>query len=297
MSSEIAASLVALGATVIGGGIAVGWPTWRAWQIQRRFVKLIRRELEEIGPDISETWADAIIAGGADVAKASRPWWEYQTRRFVHEEFLTYDRITEHRDFVLSLDPTLVYFVSQLWISRTKRDGTQWAHYLGKLAECDATNSDGLERAATLWRHIVDTSPVKSDASVRRSTGRTMTEAVERVDGLFEARLAAYNTLMPCLSSAAMSTREKQAALVDAQTGPMRTWLREHGLLMSGDALYRYMRLRRLLEGDEISDMTGDREKDLENARSALRTELKIDLGVRHPDERDEPLDRTRRRA
>jgi hypothetical protein len=77
----------------------------------------------------------------------------------VHEEFLSRERISEHRDFVLSLEPTLVYLVSQLWISFEKRDGEQWKYFLCMLAENNKVGTKDLEDAAVLWKHIVSTAP------------------------------------------------------------------------------------------------------------------------------------------
>ncbi len=280
-STAIVVALIALGATVIGGVIAVGWPTWRSWQMGRRFVRLIRRELEEIGP----------LVGPA--SPEGRPWWEYMSKRFVHEEFVSRDRITEHRDFVLSLDPTLVYQLAQLWISFDKRDGDQWCHYLGKLAENKSVATGKLTAAADAWVGIVKSSRVPAADSVRGSAGQLGHTPVERVPGLFEARLRAYRRLTPELTSQSMADEARRTAL----SGRLTVWLRMHGLLLSGESLNRFLSLRDLLRGEH--DELPDEELDaaLRAARSALRTELKIDLGVRHPDERDEPTDRIRRRA
>ena len=56
------------------------------------------------------------------------------------------------------------------------------------------------------------------------------------------------------------------------------------GLLLSGDAFAVWRNARDLLRDP------GSRDDDISGALSALRTELKIDLGVRHPDERDVPM-------
>lgn len=67
--------------------------------------------------------------------------------------------ISDHRDFVLSLDPTLVYLLSQLWSSFEEHDGEQWKYYLCTLADNKKVRSKGLKEAAELWEHIVSTAP------------------------------------------------------------------------------------------------------------------------------------------
>ncbi|GAA1762777.1 hypothetical protein [Agromyces humatus] len=281
--APVIAACIALVATVIGGVIAVGWPTWRSRQIGRRFVGLIRRELEEIGPRIPKSDPDA----------GRRPWWEYLSKRFVHEEFLGRERIAEHRDFVLSLDPTLVYLLSQLWISYEKRDLVQWKQFLNELAANEHVATTRLKDAADRWNRIEP--DAQTTEWVRGSAGQ-LRSPVEQVSGLFEARLDAYRELTSSLTSAAMADEQGRSVLVNGNNGTLRVWYRTHGLLLSGDALHRYLHLRDLLEGvaDPGPLPLGDA---LRDARSALCTELKIDLGVRHPDERDEPTDGARRRG
>jgi hypothetical protein len=42
---------------------------------------------------------------------------EHAQRRFIHEELFQRHSISQNRDFLLSLDLTVVYQVSQLWIA------------------------------------------------------------------------------------------------------------------------------------------------------------------------------------
>jgi hypothetical protein len=51
--------------------------------------------------------------------------------------------VKENRDFILSLDPDLVYLVSQLWHSLDERDFTQWEHTLGELSQKYDASCDG----------------------------------------------------------------------------------------------------------------------------------------------------------
>jgi len=78
---------------------------------------------------------------------------------------------SDHRDFVLSLDPTLVYLLSQVWISVEKRDGTQSKYCLRKLAN-NKVGTEDRKRAAMLWQPVVDTSPTPTADSVRGSAGQ-----------------------------------------------------------------------------------------------------------------------------
>jgi hypothetical protein len=59
----------------VGGAIAVFWPWLTALQRGRKFTRLIRHELDEIG-----SYPDHPVP--------ERPWWDHATKRFVHEEIL-----------------------------------------------------------------------------------------------------------------------------------------------------------------------------------------------------------------
>lgn len=279
VNATLVAAFIALVATVLAAVIAVGWPTWRAWQTGRRFLRLIRRELEEIRPRVPLE-----VPGGKP-----KPWWQYLSKRFVHEEFLTREHIAAHRDFVLTLDPTVVYLVSQLWIAFEKRDFTQWLHFLSELAQNPKVRTKRLEKAVDEWRLI----PIDPDSteSVRGSTDQ-LRSSVSVISGLFEARLDAYQDLMVLLAPATLRQNRERLTSDDAQPDTLRHWYLRHGLLLSGDALHHYLQLKELLE-----EQQDPKQHDLDAKLSALRTELKIDLGVRHPDERDEPTDRVRRRV
>lgn len=86
-----------------------------------RFESLIKRELEELGPCPE------------DKKKNAGNWADYQIKNFLHVKII--DNPSENRDFILSLDPTLVYHVSQLWEARNAPDGDQWLYYLDKLSQ------------------------------------------------------------------------------------------------------------------------------------------------------------------
>jgi hypothetical protein len=103
---------------VVGTGVAALWPWWQARRRRQRLTGLMRRELQEIGP------REPLLG---------KEWWEHLDKRFVHEEFFDLENVTENRDFLLSLHPTLVYHASQLWIAFEKHDLTQWQWHLRQL--------------------------------------------------------------------------------------------------------------------------------------------------------------------
>ena len=98
--------------------IALFWPGLQSFYRRRTFTCLILRELEELTPH-------------PKIPEKDREWWEHQPRRFVHQRI--FDDVSANRDFILSLDPELVYWISQLWDSFERRDPDQWLWYLGRL--------------------------------------------------------------------------------------------------------------------------------------------------------------------
>src|SRR4029453_816015 len=103
------------GALLLAGVIASIWPSLQALQRGRKFKRLIKRELAEISPYPEDP-------------DTEKRWWEHATKRFVDEAM--FRDLSQNRTFLLSLHPTLVYQVSQLWIALEKRDGNQWKHFL-----------------------------------------------------------------------------------------------------------------------------------------------------------------------
>jgi hypothetical protein len=238
------------------GAIAVFWPWLQSWQRGRKFEGIIRRELQEVGPYPEEP-------------EAKRPWWNHLSKRFAHEEVFVRERLSENREFLLSLHPDVVYAVNQLWIAYDKRDGSQWLHYLHEAATIARITSDELQAALPKWEAIVEMQPEawRDPGLVRGAVPEGA--AVERVPGLFERRLESYMALVECTRD----TRDRKQAVER-----MTDWYFERGggLLMSGRALNQFRAVRRTLaSGGNAGDQL-----------SLLRTDLKIDLGVRHHDER-----------
>ena len=109
-----------------GASVAALWPAIQGWRHRRRLTALVRRELREISP--------LEPAEGKD-------WWEHLDKRFIHEEFFKQENVLANRDFLLSLPPSLVYHVSQLWIAFEKRDLDQWRLHLRHLIEDKETGN------------------------------------------------------------------------------------------------------------------------------------------------------------
>jgi hypothetical protein len=257
----------------VGGAIAVFWPWLQVYFRGRKFQGIIRRELKELSPDPSGP-------------KKGKPWWEHVTKRFVHEEVFARQRVSENRDFLLSLDPTVVYRVSQLWIALAKRDGTQWLHFLGELANDSNVGSKQLLEAHRKWEAIVNAQPEELKALPRVREDVIESSAAEPDPALFEARLKAYQMLLPLTdvgSPGKATTWTSQER--EERAREFTAWFYfTGGLLLSGDAHRAFYAARERLQDKCATD------EELRQALSALRTELKIDLGVRHPDERHVPM-------
>jgi hypothetical protein len=104
---------------------------------RNRFENLIKRELEELGPY-------------TEAKKNKGNWTDYQTKDFLHAKIIADP--SENRDFILSLEPTLVYQVSQLWEARKDADGDQWLHYLGELSQ---RYGGKISKAYVQWKKLI----------------------------------------------------------------------------------------------------------------------------------------------
>jgi len=118
--------------------VALIWPLIQNWNRRRVFMALIRRELNEIGP-----YPEQPEKSG---------WWEHLSKNFVHRRIVT--DVSPNRDFVLSLKPDVVYYVSQLWDAFGAKDDGQWLYYLGKLAEDD--ESGALAKIHKAWAGLCE---------------------------------------------------------------------------------------------------------------------------------------------
>lgn len=88
-------------------GALLGPAIWGQLQGRNRgkvFENLILRELIYFNPMINPK-----------SEKGNGKWTQHiQYRKFIHREI--FQKVTENRDFILSLDPDFVYYVSQLWV-------------------------------------------------------------------------------------------------------------------------------------------------------------------------------------
>jgi hypothetical protein len=104
---------VPIAAAIIGATAAL-WNSFQSKWNGRHFQKLMLRELEELQPTKNE---DTKIG---DLAS-------YVRRKFMHKEVL--QNPLENRDFIMSLDPNLVYLTNQLW-SLFDRNDIHFLKYL-----------------------------------------------------------------------------------------------------------------------------------------------------------------------
>jgi hypothetical protein len=116
---------------------------------RNRFENLIQRELEELGPCPEEK------------KKSAGNWTDYQVKSFLHAKII--DNPSENRDFILSLEPTVVYQVAQLWEAKKSADGEQWLNYLGELSKRYAGK---VTKAYEQWEPIVNGHAPSSKISV-----------------------------------------------------------------------------------------------------------------------------------
>ena len=149
--------------------IAIAWEPIRAAWRRRNFRSLVVRELSEAGP--------RRLTEGS-------PWPTWLTRRFTHEVIIRDPG--EHLDFLLGLDPTLVYHLSQMWISfekgkalategdtsatevdqALKEHAIQWGYHFAEVAKLVDRGTHGLDEVASRWARelgLANTGPPGDD--------------------------------------------------------------------------------------------------------------------------------------
>ena len=132
---------------VMLGAIALLWPVIQNWHRGRRFKSLIFRELQELGPYSRESVRDH--------------WAKHLTKNFAHRTILR--EVSQNRDFVLSLDPDLLYHLLQLWAAYDARDEAQWLYCLEQLTKYDPTGSLRAVRAD--WGNVCERYRKKSQSA------------------------------------------------------------------------------------------------------------------------------------
>jgi hypothetical protein len=268
MSSEVLAAIITGGIALLAV-IASLWPSLQGLQRGRKFKRLIKRELAEITPDPEDP-------------DKEKPWWEHATRRFVHEAM--FRDLSQNRDFLLSLNPTLVYRVSQLWIALEKRDGNQWGYFLKRLADDRRVGSEGLRKARDKWEAVLKAQRKEWLETMGAPSSFRQEAVLARTQPLFEKRFEAYGELLP-LTDYGPENQPKDLGRDERKklANRLREWFYKGGagLLLSGRAFEQFQSAREALSNPCASSA------DIRGELSQLRTDLKIDLGVRQPPERN----------
>jgi hypothetical protein len=131
--------------------IALLWSNIQARYRRKAFQDLIFRELKELSP-----WPEH--------PAHDKKWYEHQTKEFVHQKILK--KTTENRDFILSLDPTLVYIVTQLWnaidppLGKGKPNPDQWLWYISEISNYAKSKKydrkHDIDRCYNKWRSLLE---------------------------------------------------------------------------------------------------------------------------------------------
>lgn len=104
-------------------------------QTQITFLKLIRRELEEMTPKIGDE-------------QSSKPWPLYLAKRFIHEDIFKQPSL--NRDFILSLDPAFAYDMAQLWFNFEKAHKVA-KKYSGNNSQVSEKDKAALKEYGDIW--------------------------------------------------------------------------------------------------------------------------------------------------
>jgi hypothetical protein len=116
LATILAAITVSL-ATVAAGALAVLWPVIQGRLQRHRFKRLMLRELQELKPN-------------------GEQWDEREKPDYVHRTVV--EDLQAHLDFVLSLDPSIVYNLRRMWWA-FGRDGREFLDRLRTLAQGNTT--------------------------------------------------------------------------------------------------------------------------------------------------------------
>ncbi len=119
--------------------LGLRWPVIQANHRRRRFRKLVRKELEEIGPENKGP---------------QQSWKSYLGKDFVHRKII--QEPSENREFLLELDPKFVYWITQLWSAYENDQPDQWLHYLKRLSKHRYSRSADLKKAVIKWKNLIE---------------------------------------------------------------------------------------------------------------------------------------------
>lgn len=160
-----ALSIVAI--PVLLATLALAWPSIQSCNRRRAFQRLILRELEEIAP--SPEHAQGV------------GWWEHQRKDFVHQKI--FQKVSKNRDFILSPKPDLVYFVSQLWDAKAKKDDVQWLHFLQELSVPKYDKNGRIGKAREKWVTLCGEYNAKKENSMNNIAYTVFYNAVRTQNG------------------------------------------------------------------------------------------------------------------
>jgi hypothetical protein len=118
---QVFVSIIVALIALFAGTVTLLWSRLQDRHRKRKFERLILRELEELRPPPPDKWNSSMKLSQGTKGQ------------FVHQKI--FEKPVENRDFILSLDPSLVYFVNQLWNTVTVDDRDQWLHYLKAISE------------------------------------------------------------------------------------------------------------------------------------------------------------------
>ena len=115
---------------------------------------MARRELSEMAPYPT----DATLGS----------WKKHGRTGFIHRAIV--QAPSDNRDFLLSLNPSFVYYLTQLWAAYDNDDPAQWLYYLGCLANWGYRRSDQerIARVHDQWKVLIAQYP--RQAQVRSTT-------------------------------------------------------------------------------------------------------------------------------
>jgi hypothetical protein len=157
-------------------------------------------------------------------------------------------------------------------------------HFLNDLAESSTVGTRKLCDARDEWTRVMKGQDDEWLGTMGLPTRFRQDAALGRAVPLFERRFDAYSRLWPLTSYGPEGKpKELDAAARQDVADQLNDWFYTDGagLLLSGRALRQFIEARDILmEADATGHAIWDK-------LSRLRTDLKIDLGVRQPRERD----------
>jgi hypothetical protein len=159
---EVIIPITAAALGIVGTLIALFWNKIERYHKKNTFQNLVLRELEEFKP--------------FPVLPQSqlKSWSEYaRNKRFIHKSIL--QEPDGSLDFVLSLDPDLVYFVSQLWFHADKPTDSsdQFLYFWGEIEKYFKTRSvhwTKIQKAHAAWSELDKWLKIRSEMEKRLFT-------------------------------------------------------------------------------------------------------------------------------